>query len=279
MRLSVAIVNWNTTDLLKACLISIRDHPPKGDYEITVVENNSDDFDAEAFRRQFPDVHLIVNPADQGYARGNNQAIETSTGDYVLLLNPDTEVTEDALETLLVFMESHADAAAAGAKLVRPDGSIDLSVRSFPYPGPIAWEFLGLSRLFPKSRRLGAYRMTYFTYDKPAEVDQPMGSALILSRHAINKVGLLDEAFPIFFNEVDWLYRAKENGYRVYFVPDAAVIHHGGASTSQVKRSAMLRESHESLMKFYAKHFRGRVFAPVYYFTLACIKLGKLLRR
>lgn len=275
MRLSILIVNWNTSALLAACLRKLGTDPY---YEIIVVDNASADFDQSVFRSEFPDVHLIANTDNAGYARGNNQAIEHSTGDYVLLLNPDTEVTENAIEALVTFMETHERAAAAGPKLVRPDGTIDHSVRSFPYPGPIAWEFLGLSRLFPNCPRFGAYRMTTFGYDKVAEVDQPMGSALILRREAIKDIGLMDEGFPIFFNEVDWLYRAKQKGWQVYFTPDATIIHHGAGSTKQVKRRAMVKESHRSLLRFYAKHFKGRIFTPTYYFAVACIRLSLLLR-
>jgi len=299
MRLSIAIVNWNTSALLAACLSSIkRSHevgagfqiPPQL-HEIIVVDNASEDFDEAAFRAEFPEVKLIRNSNNAGCARANNQALEIASGDYVLLLNPDTEIPlEDAseascteassspIQTLIDFMASHPRAAAAGPKLVRPDGQIDRSVRSFPYPGPIAWEYLGLSKLFPKSRLFGAYRMTWFGYDTVAEVDQPMGSALILNKAAIQDVGLMDESFPIFFNEVDWLYRAKQKGWQVYFVPDATIVHHGAASTRQVKRRVMVGESHKSLLRFYAKHFKGRIFAPIYYFTVACIRISMLLR-
>ncbi|OFX18130.1 MAG: hypothetical protein A2Z18_04220 [Armatimonadetes bacterium RBG_16_58_9] len=278
MRLSIAIVNWNTNDLLESCIRSIEKYHPTAAYEIIVVDNASEDFDYQKFSGQFPQVKFMANEENAGYARANNQALEASAGDYVLLLNPDTEVTENALEHLLRFMESHEGAAAAGCRLVRPTGEVEQSVRSFPAPGPIAWEFLGLSRLFPKSRTFGAYRMTYFDYDTEARVDQPMGSCLILSRRAIDKVGLMDEQFPIFFNEVDWLYRAKQTGYEVYFTPDATVIHHGAASTKQAGRRKMARESHDSLLRFYAKHYKGHVFAPVYYFTVMCIWVSRLIR-
>jgi hypothetical protein len=278
VRLSIAIVNWNTTSLLRALLKSIESHAPTCDYETIVVDNASDDFDSGAFKADFPGVRIIANSSNNGYARGNNQAFDVAQGDYVLLLNPDTEVTKDAVDTLIGFMKSHPDAAAAGAKLVRPDGSIDRSVRSFPYPGPIAWEFLGLSRLFPNSRAFGAYRMTYFKYDRVVEVDQPMGSCLILRKEALNDVGFFDEQFPIFFNEVDWLYRARKSGYKVYFASDAVVIHHGAAGTRQVDRRKMARESHESLLRYYNKHFKGRIYAPVYWITVACIRFSRALR-
>lgn len=278
VRLSIAIVNWNTTELLAALLRSLRKHAPSFEHEIIVVDNASGDFDESSFGSEFQYVKLIRNATNEGYARGNNQAIQIATGDYVLLLNPDTEVTEGALEALVDFMDFHQDAAAAGAKLVRPNGSIDRSVRSFPYPGPIAWEYTGLSNILQQSCAIGAYRMTYFAYNEVAEVDQPMGSCLILRRRTIDEVGLFDEQFPIFFNEVDWLYRAKQKGYKVYFTPEAVVIHHGAAGTRQIDRRKMARESHESLLRFYRKHFKGLIPAPVYYFTIACIHLSKLLK-
>ena len=278
MRLSIVIVNWNTTGLLTALLKSISSNAPEFGYEVIVVDNASDDFNVDTFREEFPNVRLIANKQNAGYAKGNNQAFEIASGDYLLLLNPDTEVTNGAIQALVDFMETHEDAAAAGVKLVRPDGRIDSSVRSFPYPGAIAWEFIGLSKIFPKSRTFGRYRMTYFSYDEVTEVDQPMGSCLILSKKALGDIGLFDEDFPIFFNEVDWLYRAREKGYKIYFTPDATVIHHGAASTKQVNRRKIRRESHESLIRFYAKHFKGKISTPVYYMTLACIYISKLLR-
>lgn len=278
MRLSIAVVNWNTTSLLTALLKSIEKHAPSCEYEVIVVDNASDDFSITTFASEFPNAHLIVNSTNNGYARGNNQAFVQAKGDYVLLLNPDTEVTQGAIDSLIDFMDNHPDAAAAGAKLVRPDGSIDRSVRSFPYPGPIAWEYLGLSKLFPKSSIFGSYRMTYFQYDKVSEVDQPMGSCLILSRSALDEVGIFDEQFPIFFNEVDWLYRAHMLGYKTYFTPDATMIHHGAAGTKQAGRRKMVHESHESLLRFYNKHFKGKIVAPVYWLAAVCIRISMILR-
>ncbi|MGI6296818.1 MAG: glycosyltransferase family 2 protein [Armatimonadota bacterium] len=278
MRLSVAIVNWNTTNLLAACVRSILTFPPQGDCEIIVVDNDSKDFDEQQFRAEFPTVKLICNKDNDGYAKGNNQALEEAHGEYILLLNPDTEVTEGALDALVEFMDRHPSAGAAGAKLMRPSGDVDHSVRSFPYPGPIAWEYIGLARLFPKSKVFGAYRATWFGYDTEAQVDQPMGSALIIRAKTLQQIGTLDESFPIFFNEVDWLYRAKQAGWDTYFVPGAVVIHHGGSSTRQVRRREMVRESHKSLLRFYAKHFKGHICPLSYYFTVACINISMRLR-
>ncbi len=278
MRLSVAIVNWNTTNLLAACVRSILTFPPKSDCEIIVVDNDSKDFEEQQFRAEFPAVKLIRNSENAGYAKGNNQALKEAQGDYILLLNPDTEVTEGALDALVEFMDGHPSAGAAGAKLIRPNGDVDRSVRSFPYPGPIGWEYVGLARLFPRSKVFGAYRMTWFGYDSEAQVDQPMGSALIIRTKTLREIGTMDESFPIFFNEVDWLYRAKQAGWQTYFVPGAVVVHHGGSSTKQVRRKEMVRESHRSLLRFYAKHFKGRICPLSYYFTVACIRVSMRLR-
>lgn len=275
MRLSVLIVNWNTTSYLSALLDSLARHAPPFEHETIVVDNASEDLDQAAFRAGYLDVKLIANDHNAGYAAANNQAINAAAGEHLLLLNPDTEAAEGALAKLVDFMAAHPKAAAAGAKLVRPDGTVDRSVRGFPYPWPIACELLGLSRL---CRCFGSYRTTGFTYDKAAQVDQPMGSCLILRREAVNDVGLFDEQFPIFFNEVDWLYRAKQKGWEVYFTPDAVFVHHGAASTRQVDRRRMIRESHESLIRFYAKHFKGKMPAAAYYFVIACIRMGRFVR-
>ena len=267
MRLSISIVNWNTTELLRMCLWSIFGDAPDAELEAIVIDNASSDFDEAAMRREFPRARFIVNSTNTGYAHGNNQAIESATGDYVLLLNPDTEVRPGALQALIDFMESHPDAAAAGARLVRPDGSVDQCCRGFPAPIPLASEYLGLSRLFPGCRLLGAYRMTFFKFDRIAEVDQVMGSCMIISRKALESIGRFDEEFPIFFNEVDWCFRAKEAGWKIYFTPDAEITHIGGQSTKQV-RSKMRLESQRSLLRFYEKHYRGRIFAPLYRLAL-----------
>lgn len=279
MLLTISIVNWNTTSLLKALLVSISNNAPKFEHEVIVVDNASSDFNLVEMHNEFPAVNFIANSTNDGYAHGNNQVMEQSCGDYMLLLNPDTEVTEGALECMVNFMQEHPEAAATGGKMVRPDGSVDRSVRSFPYPGPIAYEFTGLARLFPKNRRLSAYRMDYFNYDSVIEVDQPMGSCLILSRLAIKTIGIMDEQFPIFFNEVDWLYRAKQAGFKVFFLPNAVVIHHGAGSTKQVPKQVMSLESHKSLLKFYEKHFKHTLSPISYWLTVGSIKSSRLLMK
>ncbi len=276
MLLSIVIVNWNTTLLLEALVDSIYHHVGVQGFEVIVVDNASSDFDEAGFRRRFPQVKLTVSPTNLGYAEGNNAAIAQSSGEYVLLLNPDTELKDDAASTLVAFMQSHPEAAAVGCRLVRPNGSVDRSVRGFPHPAAIGSELLGLSKIFPKSQTLGAYRMTWFNYDTEAEVDQPMGSCLMLTRKAIDQIGLFDKEFPIFFNEVDWCYRVKLAGWKIFFTPSAEVIHHGGSSTKQV-RKMMRRESHRSLARYYKKHYKGTMFPPAYCLIIAAIRASEMM--
>ena len=260
MKLSVCIVNWNTRDFLRECLTALETFPAQGaETEIIVVDNASTDGSAALVAEEFPDVYLVASPENVGYAQGNNEALARAQGDWVLLLNPDVVVRLGSLSSALRFGRDHPDAAAIGARLVGADGETQRSVRGFPDPWPVLWEYLGLPRLFPRSRVFGAYRMTWFGYDRPARVDQPMGSFLLIRREALDQVGLLDPQFPIFFNEVDWCWRAKrEHGWQIYYTPDAAVTHYGGGSTRQVK-ARMIRESHQSLLRFYEKHYRGRI--------------------
>jgi len=261
MDLSVIIVNWRTKDYLNHCLQSVRENPPSADYEVIVVDNASGDGSTEMVSGEFPAVKLISNSRNRGYAEGNNQGMEASTGDYLLLLNPDTEVKPGAVDALLRFGREHANAAAVGCRLIGPDGKVQNSCRSFPEPLPILFEYTKLSRLAPASKTLGAYRMTYFTYDKDSEVDQPMASCLLLSRKAVDDVGMFDTDFPIFFNDVDWCYRARKNSWKIYFTASAEVLHHGGAGTS-LARPEMVAESHKSLIRFYNKYYTRRFSRP-----------------
>jgi hypothetical protein len=276
MILSIIIVNWNTRDYLRRCLASIEANRPRVEYETIVIDNASPDGSAEMVRAEFPEAHLIANEENRGYAEGNNQGMEVAQGRYLLLLNPDVEVKPGALDALVEFAESHPDAAAVGCRLVGDDGQVQRSLRSFPEPWGVFCEYTKLSKLFPGSRRFASYRMTWFDYDTEMEVDQPMGSCLLLSREAVDQAGMFDQEFPIFFNEVDWLYRAKQKGWRVYFTPSAEVVHAGGASTSQ-RRPEMVRESHRSMKLFYEKHYRGRIAAPVYWFIIAAISIDSVL--
>ncbi|MBP6964327.1 MAG: glycosyltransferase family 2 protein [Armatimonadetes bacterium] len=276
MILSFIIVNWNTREYLRRCLLSVRANPPAVDHEIIVIDNASPDRSADLVREEFPEVRLIANPENRGYAQGNNQGFEEADGEYMLLLNPDVEVSPGSVDALLACAKSHPDAAAVGCRLVGRDGCVQRSLRSFPEPWGVFCEYTKLSKLFPRSRWLAGYRMSWFDYDREIEVDQPMGSCLLIRRGAIEDIGMFANEFPVFFNEVDWLYRAREKGWKSYFTPAAEMVHVGGASTRQ-RKPAMVRESHRSMKLFYSRHYRGRIVAPAYWFVVAAISINSVL--
>jgi len=257
-------------------LQSLYDYPlSNGKTEIVVVDNASTDGSADMVRSKFPNVLLIANDQNAGYAEGNNQALHVGTGDYLLLLNPDIVLKNDVLTPSVDFMQSHPEAGALGCKLVSTDGTAQRSVRSFPDPLPVLFEYLGLARLFPHSKFFGRYRMTFLNYDSTAEVDQPMGSYLLIRRETLDQVGLIDPDFPIFFNEVDWCFRAvREHHWKIYYNGSISVIHYGGSSTRQVK-ARMVTESHQSLIRFYRKHYRGKIPKLLYWIIENAVSLNE----
>lgn len=267
-KLSIIIVNWNTRELLVDALGSIYNAPPPFDFEVIVVDNASSDGSAGAVSRSWPKAILLANAENRGYAEGNNQGLERGTGEYLLLLNPDVVLPPRGLEKAVGLMESRPDLAALGVRLVSPDGTVQRSVRGFPTPFSVLWEAIGFSRLFPRSRFFAAYRMGWFSYDREEEVDQPMGTFLLISRRALEDVGLLDERFPIFFNEVDWCFRAKLKGWEILYSPIIDVVHYGGSSTKLV-HSRMAWESRNSLLEYYRKHYKSPLFAPIYWIAAA----------
>lgn len=278
LALSICIVNWNTRDHLRECLASIAQYPPRRPCEIIVIDNASTDASADMVSREFPRVRLIANPQNEQYARASNQALQASAGEMLFLLNPDVRVLAGTIDTLLDFMQANPAAGACAPKLLYPNGRLQPSVRSFPAPGALLADLVGLARLFPRSRTFGAYRLTYWNYDSVREVDQPMASALMIRRRALLQVGLFDEQFPLFFNDVDLCYRLRRAAWRIYFVPLAQAIHHVGASTSQARRRA-LRLSQEGLARFYRKHYRGTLAWTTYWAALIGISVTFALRR
>lgn len=271
---SVLIVNWNTCEHLRRCLQALQRCPRTPDLEVIVVDNASSDGSAEMVRQEFPSVKLVVNGGNIGYAAANNQAATVAQGQFFLLLNPDAEVTPNAIERLVAFAQAHPDAGAVAPRLVYPDGRLQPSVRSFPTPAALLFAAIGLDKLFPS---LGRYRMTWFRYDRIAEVEQPMASALLVRREVWEQVGGMDETMPIFFNDVDFCWRLKKAGWRIYFLPDAVVIHHHGAST-RLLGIGKLWVSRQGLLRFYDKHFRPLMPASFYALLRGAIAAGSALR-
>ena len=271
--ISILIVNWNTRDLLRDCLLSLRAQLSDWPHEIIVVDNASSDNSAAMVRREFPDVILIANDSNNGFARGNNQGYEKARGAWIWLLNPDTQVLAGAHRALLQWLQRNPHGGAAASALIDArDGHIQRSCRTFPTPRALWCEALSLARKYPRSKRYGFYRMGWWNYRATRLVEQPMASSLMLRRAAIEDCGgLFDEQFPIFFNDVDLCWRLWESKWPIAFIHNSRVLHWGGAGTGQ-QRAAMILESHRSLQLFYEKHFRARLNPLLFRVTLLLIR-------
>lgn len=272
--LSIIIVNWNTRELLAKCLKSVSDEVQALDplrVETLVVDNASTDSSAQMVQEQFPWVQLIENQTNVGFAHANNQAIRQSSGRYVLLLNPDTEVKPGALETLVHFMEAHPPAGAAGARLLNPDGSLQPSCYPAPTLSGEFWLLFHLDVLWP----YGTYRMADWDLDEHRAVDVIQGACLILRQKALDQIGLLDEGYFIYSEEVDFCHRLQKADWRLYWVPQAQVVHYGGQSTQQVA-AEMFLQLYRGKILYFRKH-HGRLAAQAYKLILLAATLTRLL--
>lgn len=269
--LSLIIINWNTRDLVRQCLASVYAHSPEGKFEVFVVDNASTDDSVAMVQAHFPQVRLIQNHENVGFARANNQAIQVCAGHYVLLLNSDTKVMPGALETLVQFMEAHPEAGAAGAQILNPDGSLQLSCYPAPTLSRELWRVLHLDAVW----HYGQYRMADWSLETSREVDALLGACLILRREALDRVGLLDEDYFMYSEEIDLCYRLRQGGWRVYWVPVSKVIHYGGQSTQQVG-SKMFLHLYKSKVLYFRKHY-GRLRAFIYKLILLAASLLRLV--
>lgn len=253
--LSVVIVSYNVRDLLAACLSSVyASHGPLA-IEVCVVDNASCDGSVALVRSRFPEVAVIANTANRGYAHANNLALVRACGRHILLLNPDTVLPPGALRTLVSRLDEDPTLGAIGPKLVRPDGSLDLACRrSFPTPEIALYRMLGLSRRFPRSRRFGRYNLTYLDPDQPTDVDAVVGACMAIRGSALRQVGLLDERFFMYGEDLDLAYRLKQHGWRVRYDPSVVVLHHKGASSRQASLRAR-RAFFAAMLLFHRKHY------------------------
>jgi hypothetical protein len=274
--LLIVIVNYNTRDLLRDCLASVYESRGDFSYQVCVVDNGSRDDSAAMVRQEFPQAQLIASPINGGYAYANNLGLMAfgfqsapqvrhpsppnfgGLGEpvprYALLLNADTLLPPSALQDMLNFMDAHPEAGAAGPRLVREDGSLDLACRrSFPAPSAFFYRVLGLSKLFPKSRRFGRYNLTYLDPDELTEVDSVVGAFMLVRAEAIHQVGLLDESFYLYGEDLDWAYRIRKAGWKIYYNPQITVLHVKGASTKHSRRARY--EFYRAMYIFYRKHY------------------------
>jgi GT2 family glycosyltransferase len=244
---------------------------------VWVVDNASTDQSVALVRERFPQAHLIVSTHNGGFAYGNNLALQQIIAaaehgqhhdsndavsshthlppDYVLLLNNDTVVPEGALDGLVTYLETHDDVGVVGPQLLLPDGSLDLACRrSFPTPAVAFYRMVGLARLFPRSRRFGRYNLTYLDPDVETEVDAVVGACMLLRTSVIREVGLLDEQFFMYGEDLDWAYRIKQYGWRIVYYPAVHVLHYKRASSSR-RAVASIRAFYQAMRIFHRKHF------------------------
>lgn len=271
---SVLIVSWNTRDLLRACLISLQEHLRNVEHEVIVIDCASSDESAHMVASEFSDVKLTASQENLGFAQGNNLAFSQASGEWIWLLNPDTEIFEGAAQTLISFLEDNSRAGGVASALIDArDGHFQRSCRTFPTPAALWCEASGLARFFARSKRFGFYKMGWFSHRKRRQVEQPMASSFLLRREAIDSIGeLFDSRFPIFFNDVDLCWRLIQKGWEIWYEPSAHVKHWGGASTSQ-RRPEMIEESHRALELFYEKWMHARLFLPLYWATIALVRV------
>ncbi|MBN8617927.1 MAG: glycosyltransferase family 2 protein [Anaerolineae bacterium] len=264
--LGIVIVNWNTKDLLRRCLQTVLMSIGDFQFEVVVVDNASSDGSVEMVRTEFPTVKVIASEVNGGFSYGNNLGLKLlgyrGQGDvdadaprYALLLNPDTEVPVESLAGMIKFMDSRPEVGVAGPKLVLEDGSLDLACRrSFPTPMVSFYRFSGLSRLFPRNRQFGRYNMTFADPDEELEVDSVVGAYMQVRREAIYDTGLLDEAFFMYGEDLDWAFRIKEAGWKVYYHPRVVVKHIKRASSRRSKKAQF--EFQRAMLIFYRKHYQ-----------------------
>lgn len=270
MSLTIVIVNYNTERLLKDCLHSVYSGANGTPMDIWVVDNNSRDNSIPMVRSLFPRVKVIENSTNVGFSMANNAAISRSRSDYVLLLNPDTLIIDDAIERVVRFMNEHPKVGIAGCKVLNRDGTLQLACRrSIPTPKVAFYRLTGLSRLFPENKTVARYNMTYESPDHIHEVDAVSGAFLMIRREAVRQVGLLDERFFMYGEELDWCLRVKRAGWAVMYYPAAEIIHYKGESTKYNSRKAAV-EFYRAMYLFHKKHFA----ADHSFLTNALIYLG-----
>ena len=256
MDLSIIIVSWNVRDLLAACLSSVYASLEGSsiEYELFVVDNASSDSSPDMVRQRFPRVHLVANAENRGFAVASNQALSMMRGRYALLLNPDTELRSDALGILLRFMDDTPSAGMAGPRLLYADGGFQHSAFHFPSLFQVFFDFFPLHHRLLNSRLNGRYPRSLYASGQPFVIDHPLGACMMVRRQVIEQVGLLDEQFFMYCEEIDWAIRIKRAGWGIYCVPAAEVVHYAGQSTRQFRHKMFVALWH-SRFRLFAKHY------------------------
>ena len=263
MDLSIIIVNYNVKEFLQNLIHSIEKAAQRISKEIIVVDNASEDGSIELLKQKFPSIKLIVNKTNLGFGKANNQALKIAKGKYILLINPDSIVSEDTFENLINFFNENPDSGLLGCKILNPDGTLQLACRrSFPGPWTSFCKVTGLSNLFPKSKLFARYNLTYLDENKTYEVDAISGSFMIMRKEVYEKVGGFDEQFFMYGEDLDLCYRIKEKGFKIFYVHSTNIIHYKGEST---KRSSIdeTKLFYDAMNLFVKKHFSSSIIVEI----------------
>ena len=256
MNVSIIIVNWNTCKLLKDCLRSVYEQTLGIDYEVIVVDNASADGSAEMVAAEFPQVRLIRNAENRGFAAANNQGIAIAKGRYVLLLNSDTTVLDDSIAKTIEFADNCPDAAVVGCQVWENKDTIQKTCFKFHSPFNVFCVASGVARIFPKSKLLGGDKMLWWDRQSQCDVDVVSGMFMLVRSEAISQVGLMDESYFIYCEESDWCYRFRKAGWRNVFWPGAKIIHHDGGSKSSGQVPVKMEvQQVKSLLIFIKKNY------------------------
>jgi GT2 family glycosyltransferase len=255
MKLSVVIVNYNVKYFLEQCLHTAIKAASKVSSEIIVVDNDSVDGSCQVVEEKFPEVILIANKENLGFSKANNQAIRMAKGEYILLLNPDTVVEEDSFQKIVEFMDQTPDAGGLGVKMIDGKGRfLPESKRGLPTPEVAFWKMFGFSRLFPRSKRFGQYHLGYLDNNQVHEVDVLAGAFMLLRRETLDKVGLLDEDYFMYGEDIDLSYRITKGGYKNYYFPGTTILHYKGESTKKGSIN-YVKVFYNAMIIFAGKHF------------------------
>jgi len=280
--LSVIIVNYNVEHFLEQCLHSVREAAKRVEAEIFVVDNNSVDGSVEMIRKKFPEVKLIANKENVGFSKANNQAIREKKGEYILLLNPDTVVEADTFEKIVRFMEEHPDAGGLGIQMLDGKGNfLPESKRGLPTPQVAFYKIFGLSALFPKSKRFGKYHLGYLDRNETHEVDVLSGAFMLLRKSVLDKIGLLDEDYFMYGEDIDLSYRIIKAGFKNYYYPEARIIHYKGESTKKSSVNFVF-VFYRAMVIFAQKHFsqqNARTFSFLINFAIYIRAAVSIIRR
>ena len=264
MDVSIVIVNWNTRNILRDCLTSIYEESGNIQFEIIVVDNASSDGSVEMIKSEFPQVILIKNCKNIGFAAANNQGMAKAKGRYILLLNSDTVILDKAIEKTLSFADFHPEAGIVGCRVLNPDKTLQPTCFMFPSILNMLLSTGYLYKLFPRSKFFGRERMTWWDRDDVRKVEVVTGCFMLVRQEAIQQVGIMDEQFFMYGEETDWCYRFRQASWKNMFTPDAEIIHMGGQST-KIMAASMTVQLRKSILQFMKKH-RG----PLAYRT-ACL--------